>query len=36
MILIELGGNYNTYEEVKNTIEVLAPLLGEYLHGQKV
>lgn len=36
MILIELGGNYNTYDEVKNTIEVLAPLLGEYLYGQKV
>ncbi len=36
MILLELGGNKNTYEEVKNTIEILAPLIGEYLNGKEV
>lgn len=36
MILLELGGNYNTYEEVKNTMELIAPVIGEYLYGKKV
>lgn len=36
MILLELGGNYNTYEEVKNTLEIIAPLIGEYVYGKKV
>lgn len=36
MILLELGGNYNTYEEVKNTIELIAPLIGEFLYGQTI
>lgn len=33
-ILIELGGNYNTYDEVSNTISLLSKILGEYLHEQ--
>ena len=30
-ILIELGGQYNTIEEVANTIEVIARVLKDYL-----
>ncbi len=36
MILIELGGNQNTYEEVQNTISILASVIGEYLYGKEV
>lgn len=36
MILLELGGNYNSYEEVKNTIDLVAPIIGEYIYGKKV
>lgn len=36
IILIELGGNNNTYEEVKNTIDLLSSVIGEYLYGKKV
>ena len=34
-ILIELGGNKNTYEEVQNTIGVLAKILGDYLYEER-
>lgn len=36
MILLELGANYNTYEEVKNTIRLIAPIIGEYVYGKKI
>lgn len=36
IILIELGGNYNAYEEVKNTIDLISVIIGEYLNGQKI
>lgn len=36
MILIELGGNGNTYEEIKNTIDLISVIIGEYLYGQKI
>ncbi len=36
IILLELGGNQNTYEEVQNTIDLLAPLIGEYLYEQTI
>ncbi len=36
MILLELGANYNTYEEVQNTINLIAPIIGEYIYGKKV
>lgn len=36
MILIELGGNENTYEEIKNTIDLISVIIGEYLYGQKI
>lgn len=36
MILLELGGNQNTYEEVQNTISVIAPIIGEYLYGKAI
>ncbi len=36
MILIELGANYNTYDEVQNTINLIAPIIGEYIYGKKV
>ncbi len=32
MILLELGSNTSSFEEVKNTITLLAPIIGEYLH----
>lgn len=34
MILLELGGNNNYKEEITNTINLLAPMLGEYLYGK--
>lgn len=36
MLLIELGGNHNQFSEVKNTIDVLAPILGGYLYGNEI
>lgn len=36
IILIELGGNHNQFSEVKNTIDLLAPLIGEYLYGNEI
>lgn len=36
IILIELGGNHNSYEEVQNTIDLMAPIIGEYLNGKKI
>lgn len=33
MILLELGGNNNTEEEVINTINLLSEVIGEYLYG---
>lgn len=35
MILLELGGNLNTTDEVNNTINLIAPILGEYLNAKK-
>ena len=32
MILIEIGSNENSYNEIKNTIDLLAPIIGEYLY----
>lgn len=36
IILIELGGNNNTYEEVQNTIDLLSEIIGEYLYGKEI
>ena len=36
IILIELGGDNNSYKEVKNTIDLVAPIIGEYLNGKKI
>ena len=36
IILIELGGNHNSYKEVQNTIDLIAPIIGEYLNEKKV
>lgn len=33
MILLEIGSHHTTYEEIKNTIVLLAPIIGEYLYG---
>lgn len=33
MILLELGGNENTVDEVMNTVEVLAPFISSYVGG---
>ncbi len=35
IILIELGGNYNTYDEVNNTIGLITKIIGEYLYEKK-
>ena len=35
MILLELGGNNNTNDEVINTINILSEIIGEYLYGNK-
>lgn len=35
MILLELGSEKSSFEEVKNTITLLAPIIGEYLHEKK-
>ena len=34
MILIEVGGEYNTYEEVKNSAEAVANVLSEYIKSR--
>lgn len=36
IILIELGGNNNKYEEVKNTLDLIAPIIGEYLNEKEI
>lgn len=36
IILIELGGNHNRFSEIKNTIDLLAPIIGEYLYGDEI
>lgn len=35
MILLELGGNNNTEQEVINTIELISEIIGEYLYGNQ-
>ena len=35
MILLELGGNNNYEEEVINTLNIISPIIGEYLYGNK-
>lgn len=32
IILIEMGGNENTIDEVLNTVELIAPIIGEYIN----
>lgn len=34
IILMEIGGQNNTIDEVLNTIDLLAPILGEYTNGK--
>lgn len=31
MVLIEVGGNENTYEEIQNSLNILAMVIDEYL-----
>lgn len=35
MILLELGGNNNTEQEVINTIKLISEIIGEYLYGNQ-
>lgn len=35
MILLELGSDDSNFDEVKNTITILAPIIGEYLHEKR-
>ena len=32
MTLLEIGGEENTIDEVLNTIELIAPIIGEYIN----
>ena len=32
--LIEVGGEKNTYEEVENTIDIIAKMISEYIGGK--
>ena len=33
MLLIEVGGEYNTYEEVYNSAQAVADVLADYVTG---
>lgn len=35
IILLELGSDKSSFDEVKNTITLLAPIIGEYLHEKR-
>ena len=35
MILLELGGNNNTEDEVINTIKIISPIIADYLNGNQ-
>ncbi len=35
MILLEVGGHLNNYEEVKNTIDLIVPIIGEYIYEKR-
>ena len=35
IMLIEIGGNYNNIVEVMNTIDVITPIIGEYINETK-
>lgn len=35
VILIEIGGNENNIQEVLNTIELIAPIMGEYVNEKR-
>ena len=35
VILIEIGGNENNIEEVNNTLDIVASVIGEYLNEKE-
>lgn len=35
IMLMEIGGNYNNIEEVLNTVDLVAPIIGEYINEKK-
>lgn len=35
IILLEIGGNYNNISEVLNTIDLITPIIGEYVNEKK-
>lgn len=35
MILLEVGGNNNNFDEVKNTLNLIVPIIGEYLYEKR-
>ena len=35
IMLIEIGGNYNNIEEVLNTIDLITPIIGEYINEKR-
>lgn len=35
IMLIEVGGNYNNIEEVMNTIDLIVPIIGDYINEKR-
>ena len=35
VILIEIGGHENNIEEINNTLDLIAEVIGEYLNEEK-
>ena len=35
IMLIEMGGNYNNIEEVLNTVDLITPIIGEYVNEKR-
>lgn len=35
IMLIEIGGNYNNINEVLNTIDLISPIIGEYINEER-
>ncbi len=35
IMLIEIGGNYNNIEEVLNTVDLITPIIGDYINEKK-
>ena len=34
-MLLEIGGNYNNINEVMNTIDLITPIIGDYINEER-